>query len=119
MGTFLISRVDRKTHDGAVETYGEGERAHRVAYASLKHSFEKRGDRWVPKKQKGPSDPRSTQSTRGAIEGKGKTYGGLDYFGHTKQELLDIGRGMGAHVSTHMTKDEVADAIVRQQKRAA
>jgi len=29
-----------KTHDSAVETYGEGERAHRTAFSSLKHSFE-------------------------------------------------------------------------------
>ena len=36
-----------KTHDHAVKEYGEGERAHRTAYASLKHSFEKRGDKWV------------------------------------------------------------------------
>jgi uncharacterized protein YecT (DUF1311 family) len=30
-----------KTHDSAVETYGEGEAAHRAAFASLKHSFQK------------------------------------------------------------------------------
>ena len=29
-----------KTHDNAVKQYGEGERAHRTAYASLKHSYE-------------------------------------------------------------------------------
>ena len=26
-----------KTHDSAVESYGEGERAHRTAFAALKH----------------------------------------------------------------------------------
>jgi cation transport regulator ChaB len=52
-----------KTHDSAVETYGEGRRAHMTAYASLKHSYEKRGDRWVPKKEKGPSDPQARRST--------------------------------------------------------
>lgn len=46
-----------KTHDSAVETYGEGERAHRTAFAALKHSYRKEGDRWVPKETKGPSDP--------------------------------------------------------------
>lgn len=30
-----------KAHDSAIETNGEGERAHRTAYAALKHSFEK------------------------------------------------------------------------------
>src|SRR3954471_14970965 len=45
-----------KTHDSAVETYGEGGRAHRVAYAALKHEYEKRGDKWVRKAEKGRSD---------------------------------------------------------------
>ena len=38
-----------ETHDSAVEQYGEGERAHRTAFASLKHSFEKVGDHWEEK----------------------------------------------------------------------
>lgn len=29
-----------KAHDSAVEEYGEGERAHRVAYGALKHTYE-------------------------------------------------------------------------------
>jgi hypothetical protein len=74
-------RTYSKTHDSAVEQYGEGERAHRAAYASLKHSFEKVGDHWEPKDHKGPSDPRSTKSTREKREGKGETFGGLDYYG--------------------------------------
>ena len=54
------------THDSAIETYGEGEAAHRVAFASLKHSYEKEGDKWVPKDEKGPSDPQAARgpSTR-------------------------------------------------------
>ena len=51
-----------KTHDSAVESYGEGERAHRTAFASLKHSFEKVEDHWEPKKQKGPSDPQAVMA---------------------------------------------------------
>jgi hypothetical protein len=37
--------------------YGKGERVRRTAYASLKHSFEKVGDKWDPKDHNGPSDP--------------------------------------------------------------
>ena len=59
-----------KTHDSAVETYGEGEAAHRVAFASLKHSYEKEGDRWVEKDEKGPSDP---QAARGPTTRKKST----------------------------------------------
>src|SRR4051795_8539943 len=51
-----------KTHDSAVEEYGEGERAHRTAFASLKHSFQKVDDHWEPKKKKGPSDPQAAKS---------------------------------------------------------
>src|SRR5436305_3054032 len=50
-----------KAHDSAVETYGEGGRAHRVAYAALKHQYEKKGDKWVRKAEKGPSDPQAAR----------------------------------------------------------
>lgn len=36
-----------KVHDRAVESYGEGERAHRTAFAALKRTFRKVGDRWL------------------------------------------------------------------------
>jgi cation transport regulator ChaB len=45
-----------KAHDSAVETYGEGRRAHQTAFSALKHSFQKVGDHWEPKQAKGPSD---------------------------------------------------------------
>lgn len=112
-------RTWRETHDNAVREYGDGERAHRVAYAALKHTFEKRGDRWVQKKEKGPSDPRSAESTEKAIRGEGATYGGLDYYGHTKAELMQIAHELGARVTTHMTKQQVAEAIARRQRRSA
>jgi cation transport regulator ChaB len=32
-------RTFAKTHDSAAQQYGEGERAHRVAYDALKHSY--------------------------------------------------------------------------------
>ena len=54
-------RLWKKAHDSAVKTYGEGGRAHRVAYAALKHEYRKEGDKWVPKGWKGPSDPQAAQ----------------------------------------------------------
>src|SRR5437763_15293436 len=78
----------KKTHDSAVESYGEGERAHRTAFASVKHSFEKVGDHWEPKDHKGPSDPQAKKDTRHGSRRGGKTYGGVDVEGHTKEELL-------------------------------
>src|SRR4030081_2744120 len=38
-------RTWAKAHDNAVKEYGEGERAHRTAFAALKHSFERGGAR--------------------------------------------------------------------------
>jgi cation transport regulator ChaB len=50
-----------KARDSALKTYGEGGRAYRVAYAALKHEYEKRGDKWVRKPESGPSDPQAAR----------------------------------------------------------
>jgi hypothetical protein len=104
-----------KTHDAAVEQYGEGERAHRTAFASLKHSFEKVGDRWEPKDEQGPSDPRSTKSTAQKRRGVGETFGGVDYYGNTKAELYERARSLGVESRSRMSKRELARAIARKQ----
>ena len=105
-----------KTHDSAVETYGEGEAAHRTAFASLKHSFEKVGDRWEPKKRKGPSDPRAAAPAAEAREGQGETFGGVDFFGHTREELAERAKGLGVRGTSRMRKAELAEAIARKQR---
>src|SRR5262245_23911783 len=75
-----------KTHDSAVETYGEGERAHRTAFAALKHSFEKVGDHWEPKGRRGPSD---AQAARGRTAQRGPTAGGVDA-NASREHLYDV-----------------------------
>ena len=104
-----------KAHDAAVETYGEGERAHRTAFAAVKHSFEKVGDRWQPKREKGPSDPRSTKTTRQKARGVGETYGGVDAIGNTKAELYERARRLDVEGRARMSKGELAKAIARKQ----
>ena len=104
-----------KTHDAAVEQYGEGERAHRTAFASVKHSFEKVGDHWEPKDEKGPSDPRSTKTTAQKRRGVGETFGGVDYYGNTKAELYERARALGVEGRSKMSKRELARAIARKQ----
>jgi cation transport regulator ChaB len=108
-------RTWSKAHDSAVETYGEGSAAHRAAYAALKHSFEKRGDRWQPKEEKGPSDPRARRGGRAAIEGRGETFGGVDYEGSTRDELYERARKLGVEGRSRMDKKELARAISRRQ----
>ena len=105
-------RTWAKAHDSAVETYGEGRRAHMTAFAALKHSFQKVGDHWEPKDHKGPSDPRAARSHR---EGGGRTYGGVDVLGSSKRELLERARHLGVKGRSSMTKEELAAAIARKQ----
>jgi cation transport regulator ChaB len=104
-----------KTHDSAAEQYGEGERAHRTAYASLKHNFEKVGDHWEAKDEPGPSDSRSKGSTRDKQRGKGETYGGVDAEGNTKAELYDRAKKLGVEGRSKMSKPELAKAIAKKQ----
>jgi hypothetical protein len=44
-----------EAHEIAVQTYGAGDQASRVAYTELKKKFEKRGDHWIAKDDPGPS----------------------------------------------------------------
>jgi cation transport regulator ChaB len=108
-------RTYEKTLGNAEKEYGDGERAHRTAYAALKHSFEKVGDHWEPKDEKGPSDPRAKQPTAKAREGKGETFGGVDFYGHTRDELEDRARDLGIKGRSKMDKTELARAIARKQ----
>ena len=108
-------RTWAETHDSAVETYGEGERAHRTAFSSLKHSFEKVGDHWEAKDEKGPSDPRAKRGGKRARDGEGETFGGVDFYGNTKQELYERARKLDVHGRSSMSKKELARAIAKKQ----
>ena len=104
-----------KTHDNAVESYGEGERAHRTAFSSLKHSYEKVDDRWEPKDEKGPSDPRAAKGGARARRGEGETFGGVDVRGNSKADLYARAKRLGVRGRSRMDKAELARAIARKQ----
>lgn len=104
-----------KALDAAHEQYGGNEeRAHRTAFAAVKHSFEKVGDHWEPKRKRGPSDPQAERSGRAARRG-GKTYGGVDVLGHSRDELYQRARQLGVEGRSRMNKTELAEAIARRQ----
>jgi cation transport regulator ChaB len=105
-------RTYQKALDSAHEQYDSEERAHRTAYAAVKHSFEKVGDHWEPKAEKGPSDPRAE---RGGSDGGGETAGGVDVHGHTKDELYERAKRLGVNGRSKMNKLELAQAIARTQ----
>ncbi|WP_328358696.1 ChaB family protein [Mycobacterium sp. NBC_00419] len=106
-------RTFAKAHDSAAEEYGEGERAHRVAYSALKHSYEKVGDHWEAKEEKGPSDDRARS---GGPDATGKTAGGVNA-NASKKHLLDVARRLDISGRSSMSKDELVSAIEKANRR--
>lgn len=98
-----------ETHDSAVKTYGEGERAHRTAFSALKHQYEKVGDHWEKKEERGPSDD-------GASSGDGDTAGGVNA-NATKKHLLEVAGRLEVRGRTRMDKGELVEAIQKANAR--
>jgi cation transport regulator ChaB len=105
-----------KTHDSAVEQYGEGERAHRTAFSALKHTHEKVGDHWEPKETKGPSDAQAEKKGAAARRGTTPTAEGVDA-NASKTHLLDVARRLDITGRSRMTKEELVDAIMKANRR--
>ena len=108
-------RTYAKTLESAEEQYGEGERASRTAWSAVKHSFEKVGDHWEPKEQRGPSDPQAKKGGADARNRPAETYGGVDFEGHTKDQLYERAAALGVDGRSKMSKHELAKAIQRKQ----
>ena len=106
-------RTFTKVHDAAAEQYGEGERAHRAAYSAVKHSFEKVGDHWEPKDEKGPSDERALS---GGPNASGETAEGVDA-NASKKHLMELARRLDVAGRSTMTKDELVEAIIKANRR--
>jgi cation transport regulator ChaB len=107
-------RTFAKVHDAAVKQYGEGERAHRVAYDALKHSFEKVGDHWEAKSEKGPSDSRARS---GGPHPTGKSAEGVDA-NASKKHLVDVARKLDIPGRSKMSKGELVSAIKKANRRS-
>jgi cation transport regulator ChaB len=107
-------RTFAKAHDAGAEQYGSEERAHRVAYAALKHSFEKVGDHWERKRRKGPSDARAE---RGGLHNPIPSAEGVDA-NASKRHLLEIARRLDVRGRSTMDKSELVDAIKKHNRRA-
>ncbi|MFJ1454947.1 ChaB family protein [Nocardia sp. N2S4-5] len=107
-------RIFAETHDSALREYGSEQRAHRVAYAALEHSYEKVGDHWEAKQRRGPSDERAES---GGPNASGRTAEGVDA-NASKQHLLDIAGRLEISGRWKMTKDQLVEAIERYNRRA-
>jgi len=108
-------RTFAKAHDSAAEQYGEGERAHRVAYDALKHSFERVGDHWEAKAEKGPSD---TRARSGGPNPTGRSAEGVDA-NASKKHLAELARRLDISGRSTMSKDELVTAIKKANRSAA
>jgi hypothetical protein len=100
-------------HDSAVDSYGEGERAHRTAFSALKHTHEKVGDHWEPKEKNGPSDEQAATGNRDSDK---PTAGGVDA-NASKKHLQDVARRLDVKGRSKMDKDELVDAIRKANDR--
>lgn len=109
-------RTFAKVHDAAADQYdGEPERAHRVAFAALKHTHERVGDHWEPKAEAGPSDARAEA---GGLRPDLPTAGGVDA-NASKAHLLGLARRLDVRGRSSMTKAELVDAIRKANDRAS
>lgn len=111
-----VQRTYAETLDSAHESYDSEERAHRTAFAAVKHVAEKRGDHWELKDKTGPSDPQAARSGAAARRGGGKTYGGVDA-SKPKQELYEQAKEAGIEGRSNMSKAELADALRKHNDR--
>ncbi|EYR63595.1 cation transport regulator ChaB [Actinotalea ferrariae CF5-4] len=105
-------RTFAKAHDAAEEQYHDAERANRVAFAALKHSYEKVGDHWEAKDERGPSD-RKAEGGRGT---RAETKGGVDA-NASKKHLYDLARRLDVPGRSTMSKDELVDALQKENER--
>jgi cation transport regulator ChaB len=105
-------RTFAKAHDSAAEEYGEGRRANQTAWSAVKHSFEKVGDHWEKKDEKGPSDERA----KGGRNTNKATKGGVDA-NASKSHLMDVARKLDISGRSKMKKDQLVGAIKKASDR--
>ncbi len=108
-------RTYAKTHDSALDSYdGDERRANQVAFAALKHTHEKVGDRWEPKEEKGPSDARA----EGDRDTDAPTAGGVDA-NASKKHLYGLATRLDIKGRSSMSKPELVEALQRANNRTS
>ena len=107
-------RTFAKAYDAAADQYGSAKRANQVAWAAVKHSFEKVGDHWEKKDggKKGPSDAQAA----GGRNTNRKTAGGVDA-NATKTHLLKVAKKLDISGRTTMKKKQLVEAIQKANNR--
>lgn len=112
-----VQKAYSEALDSAEEQYdGNEERAHRTAWAAVKHIAEKKGDHWELKDEYGPSDPQAARGGAAARDRPRQTAGGVDA-SKTKAELEQDARDADIPGRSKMTKDELVEALKRYNDR--
>ena len=112
-----VRRTYEEALDAAYEQYdGDEERAHRTAWAAVKHIAEKKGDHWELKDEPGPSDEQAARGGRFAREGRAPTHGGVNA-NKSKRELYEDAQEAGIEGRSNMTKEQLVEALERHSRR--
>lgn len=102
-----------KAYDAALDQYHNEARAHRVAFAAVKHTHEKVGDHWEAKEHSGPSDPQA----EGGADTDRETAGGVDA-NASKSHLLEVAHRLDVSGRSKMNKAELVSAIQKGNEKA-
>jgi hypothetical protein len=108
-------RTYQKALESAEDTYDDAERAHRTAFAALKHTHEKVGDHWEPKEEPGPSDEQAEQAAPDSRSEK-DTAQGVDA-NASKKHLVEVAKRLGVTNANGRNKDELVDEIQKANAR--
>lgn len=109
-----VQRTYEKALDSAHEEYGSEQRAHRTAWAAVKHIAKKKGDHWELKDEPGPSDPQAKQGGKQARDNPKKTAGGIDVESTSKDELYERAKELHVEGRSKMDKRQLANAVRRK-----
>ncbi|GAA4693249.1 ChaB family protein [Pseudonocardia yuanmonensis] len=109
-------RTYKKALESAEESYGDGERAHRTAFAALKHTHEKVGDHWEPKDEPGPSDEQAEKSAPQSRSDDRDTAGGVNARAK-KGHLVQIAKKLDIADPDGKNKDELVEEIQKANDR--
>ncbi len=109
-------RTWKEAHDSAVDTYDEGERAHRTAFAALKHT--QRAGRWplAAQGRRGPSDRQAAKGGSSARASSTPTAGGVDANASTTHRY-EVARKLDVPGRSSMSKQELVEAIDKASRR--
>ena len=109
-------RTFTKAYDAAIDQYGDEQRAHQVAFAALKHTHEKVGDRWK-RKDKGGRGPSDAQAAGGRDTNR-PTAGGVDA-NASKRHLYDLAKQLKIPGRSSMSKTELVTALQKANDRVS